>query len=63
MSVNRKYTDDMLAEFDEITMKLSSLSNYERICARLDLEKFMQRHSRSVCDLMFKKLMEERKQR
>lgn len=54
--IKRKYTDDMLREFDEITQKLSSLNGYERICARLDLKKFIERHSRDICDLMFKEL-------
>lgn len=48
-----KYTEEEFKEFDRITMSQSSLSNLERIMARLDLSKFVEKHGREKCDAMW----------
>ena len=51
------WTPEELREFDDLTMKLSSKRQMDRIEARLDLPKFMERVGKEKCDAMFAYLM------
>lgn len=47
------YTPELLAEFDRLTMQLSSLNNLQRIKARLAISAMKKEHGKDVLDEMF----------
>ena len=51
-----EWTDAELAEFDEITIGLSSIRQMERISSRLAIKDFEARHGREKCQAMFEVL-------
>jgi hypothetical protein len=52
-SMTAKYSKKLLAEFDRLTSRLSSLNQLERIEARLEMPRFVEKHGKEVCDAMF----------
>ena len=56
-----KWTDDELAEFDSVTEMGSSLRQMDRIEARFEIKKLIERHGREKCDAMFAELQKRDK--
>lgn len=50
------YTKEELREFDRITDRLSGRSQLDRIDARFDLKRFIEKHGKEKCDEMFQEL-------
>ena len=50
------YTRTLLAEFDLLTLRLSSRNQLVRITARLRIPEFIKEHGQEVCDAMFEEL-------
>jgi hypothetical protein len=59
----RGWTKAEFDEFDRLTMKESSLSQMERIEARLDLKHFVDLHGKAKCDAMWVIIQENDKAR
>jgi hypothetical protein len=54
-----KYTKKELAEFRRLVRKAESQRQMDRIEARLEQPKFIEKHGREKCDAMFEELMRE----
>lgn len=50
------WTQAEMAAFDQLTRKLSSLRQMDRITARVDMKHFVDEHGKAKCDAMFDEL-------
>ena len=56
-----QWTDEELQEFDRLVNEVSSIRQLERINARLNMPKFIEKHGKEKCDAMFAHLESKRK--
>lgn len=50
------YTDEEIKEFTRLVELGESKNQIDRIKSRQDMPKFIQKHGKEKCDLMFKKI-------
>ena len=53
------WTKEELAEFDSLINAVSSSDQMERIIARLDMPKFIEKHGKARCDAMYAHLLSD----
>ena len=56
MSDEPTWTDDEIAEFDRLTLEMSSRDQVIRINGRMDMNRFVDKHGRAKCDAMFEEI-------
>lgn len=52
------WTQEELDEFNDLTWKMCSANQMDRISARLDMPKFIEKHGKPKCDAMYAYLTE-----
>ena len=57
------YSASELREFDRLTDRCSSHDQMTRISARLDLEKFIKKHGKEKCDVMWQEILRKEHKR
>lgn len=59
MSDKPLFTQAMFKEFDELTWLACDYDQVKRIDGRLQLNAFIEKHGREVCDVMYRLLLDD----
>jgi hypothetical protein len=59
MAEQKPYTRKLFRQFDRLTQKASSPHQVKRIMGRMELNGFIQKHGKDVCDAMWEELKQK----